>query len=123
MKRNAAMAARRMALGAAAAVFVGLAGAAGAALVTETFDTDPAARGWVGINNTSGGNSFAFVSSDGLGNNVGADTTSGEVGGLMVRSPTEASYGVSISGSLSLAQSFTASGSFDITNQHSANNG
>jgi len=91
--------------------------------VLETFDTDPVTRGWAGVNNTSSGNSFGFVPSNGSGNNVGSDSASGEAGGLLVRSTTEASYGATNVGTLSLSIPLAASGSFEFTAQHATGQG
>lgn len=98
-----------------------------AVYINETFDTDPAARGWVGINNVVSTlgltNDFRFVPSNGAGNNVGVDTTSGEIGGQMARNfGAEASYGAP-AGDPTLNGIFTASGSFDITEQAAPGSG
>ena len=92
----------------ALAVFVNNS-AYGAVVVTESFNDDPSARGWSGVNNNlpavPGGsaNIYGFSNTDNTGSVVnppgGTATGAGEIGGLVNRGPNSF-YGVDLGGAV-----------------------
>src|SRR5262245_57471251 len=90
----------------ATAIVVGLSTSAfGVVQVNENFNSDPAARGWSGVNNTSGGQNYGFSNTDNTGTAVnppsGTATAAGEMGGTLTRSSGPANfYGLDLGGAL-----------------------
>jgi len=79
---------------------------------TENFDTDPGARGWTGLLNTSSGNSYGFSP-----NTSYAGGGNGEAGGVFARLNSLHYYGDTGIGNLSLNNSLFASGKFSVGNR------
>jgi hypothetical protein len=68
--------------------------------------------GWIGSNNTTGGNNYGWSSSTNL-----AGGSIGEVGGIFARAQVDSFYGdVHLSSTLDLGRSITACGKFNIRN-------
>jgi PEP-CTERM motif len=73
----------------------------GLIVINESFDTDPAARGWGGVANAIAPNNYGFSNTDNTGSAVnptgGTATGAGEVGGFINRGPNSF-YGVDLGG-------------------------
>ena len=84
--------------------------------VTEDFGFDPSSRGWVGINDpTGGGNNFGW--SSGTAGVLGAGNE-GEMGGIFARSGTIRYYAdTDLGGSFSRTNAFSFSGSMRLANE------
>jgi hypothetical protein len=86
--------------------------------VTQNFDVDPAAEGWIGLNNRSAPQDYGFSTGDITGTDVnppgGTATGGGEIGGTLTRQGggvNDSFYGVPLGGEIDIStDSFSVSG-------------